>query len=109
MELFVDIALYFTYLLLLGGVALALVFPLIQAVKQPSASFKPLIAIGGLALFMLITYFLASDTLTATDIRYGVDIGTSKLISAMVYSVYFCIFLAFVGIIYGEFAKTLTK
>jgi hypothetical protein len=101
----IDIGLYITYAVFLVSAGAAVVFPLIYALKHPSAIGKSLIGIGGMVVLFVVAYFLSGDEVTAKYTALGVDASGSKIIGAGLTMFYFVMVIGFLGIIYSEISK----
>lgn len=100
-----DIGLYVSYAVLIIAGASAILFPLVNSVKNPAAVGKSLMGIGAIVVLFIIAYVLSGDEVTAKYTALGVDAGGSKLIGAGLTLFYFVMVLGVVGIIYSEVSK----
>jgi hypothetical protein len=105
--MWIDFLLYIGYGLIIFAVGAAIVFPLIQGLKDPKSLVKPLIGIGAIVVFFVIGYVLSSGTVTASWAAKGITEGSSKLIGAGLIMFYIVLGLAVVSVIYSEISKAL--
>ncbi len=100
-----DVGLYIAYAVFIVAGAAAIVFPLVNSLKNPGSIGKSLVGVGAMVVLFIIAYVLSGDEVTAKYTALGVDAGSSKLIGAGLTMFYFVIVLGFVGIIYSEVSK----
>jgi hypothetical protein len=100
-----DVGLYIAYAVFLIAAAAAVLFPLINSIKNPAAIGKSLIGIVAMVALFIVAYVLSGDEVSAKYTALGVDAGGSKLIGAGLTMFYFVITLGFLGIIYSEVSK----
>ena len=101
-ETFIDIGLYLTYAMALGGLALAVIFPVLYLAKNPGKSKGALLGVGALVLVYVLSYLLANNEVLAYYPKFGVDAGTSKLIGGSLISLYILAIVAFIAAIGAE-------
>jgi len=104
----IDAGLYIGYLLLAVATISAVVFPLINSIKNPKAFVMSAIAVGGLVVIFLVAYGMAGGELTPKYQALGVTTeSSSKLIGAGLILFYIVFVLAVIGMIYSEINKAL--
>lgn len=101
----VDFGIYVAFAAFLIAAGAAIIFPLINSLKNPAALGKSLSGVLVLVALFVVAYVLSGDEVTARYTALGVDAGTSKIIGAGLTLFYFLIGLAFLGIIYSEISK----
>jgi hypothetical protein len=101
----VDIGLYVAFAAVSIAAGAAIIFPLINAIRNPATLGKSLMGIVVLFALALVAYLLSGDEVTARYTALGVDATTSKIIGAGLTLFYFLIGLSFLGIIYSEISK----
>jgi NADH:ubiquinone oxidoreductase subunit 6 (subunit J) len=102
----IDAGLWITYILFIVCAAgAALVFPILQGMKDPASFKKTGIALAGLLGLFLISYIISGNEVTETYKAFGITEGSSKFIGAMLITSYLMIFVSIGGIIYGAVAK----
>lgn len=102
-----DLGLYTFYALLLIAVAAALIFPLINSVREPKALIRSGIALVVVLVLFGISYGLSDSTLTRNALSAGLTEGTVKLIGAGLIMFYIVLILAVLALIYSEISKAL--
>lgn len=101
-ETLIDIFLYLTYALALGGLVLAIVFPILFMVKNPSKAKGALMGVGILVVIYGLSYMLANNEVLDYYPKFGVDAGWSKLIGGSLISLYILSIIAVIGAIGAE-------
>ena len=102
-----DIGLYIFYVLLFIAVAAALIFPLINSIREPKALIRTGAAIAAILVLFGISYGLSYSTLSRNAISFGLSESTVKLISAGLIMFYIVLVLAILALIYSEISKAL--
>ncbi|HYI76411.1 MAG TPA: hypothetical protein VEW65_02260 [Chryseolinea sp.] len=102
-----DIGLYIFYALLFIAVAAAVIFPLINSIKEPSALIRTGIVLAIILVLFGISYGLSGSTLSRNAIAFGLSEGTVKLISAGLIMFYIVLILAILALIFSEISKAL--
>lgn len=103
----IDIGLYVLYGLLFVAVATAIIFPLVNAIKEPSALVKLGISLGVIAVLFGLSYALSGSELNRSAIAAGLSENTSKLIGAGLIMFYIVLGLSILALIYSEINKAL--
>lgn len=104
----IDAGLYIGYILLAVATISAVVFPLINSLKNPKGFVMSGIGVGGLLVLFLIAYAMAGGELTPKYQALGVTTeASSKLIGAGLTLFYLVFVLAVIGMIYSEINKAL--
>ena len=101
----VDIGLYASFVVFFIAAGAAILFPLINSLRNPAALGKSLTGVAALVVLFIIAYALSGDEVTPRYTALGVDAGASKMIGAGLTLFYFLIALSFIGIIYSEITK----
>ncbi len=102
-----DIGLYLVYALLFISIAACIVFPIIQAAKEPSTFGKSAIGIGALVVLFGISYAFAGSHVSAKAAALGTSATASKLIGAGLIMFYLSLVLAVLALAYSEISKAL--
>lgn len=103
--MWIDILLYIGYGLIFVAVGSAIVFPLIQGLKDPKSLVRSLIAVGALVVVFIIAYALSSSDVTNAWAAKGVTENVSKLVGAGLIMFYIVLIVAVLGLIYSEISK----
>ncbi len=104
----ISIGLYISYLLLFLAAITAVVFPILDAIKNPKEIAKSGISVAGLAILFIVSYVLSGSEITAKYMIGGVTTEfTSKMIGAGLIMFYFVLFLSMLAIVYAEISKAL--
>ncbi len=83
-----------------------IVTPVYTAIKNPQNLGKMLVSVVALAIVLVISYALASNTYTPLQLEtYKVTAETSRLVGAGLYAVYITLGLAAVAILYSAILK----
>jgi hypothetical protein len=100
-----DIGLYVFYALLFIAVAAAVIFPILNSIKEPGALVRSGIGIAVILVLFGISYGLSGSTLSRSAIAFGLSEGNVKLISAGLIMFYIVLILAILALIYSEISK----
>jgi hypothetical protein len=100
-----DLGLYVFYVLLFIAVAAALIFPLINSIKEPKALIRTGIGLAAVLVLFGISYGLSDSTLGRNAISFGLSESTVKLIGAGLIMFYIVLVLAILALIYSEISK----
>jgi hypothetical protein len=100
-----DIGLYVLYALLAIAAAGAVIFPVIHAIKDPSALLKIGIGIGVFVVLFGVSYALADSEVTLKTAAAGITPGTSRLIGAGLIMFYITLAGSALALIYSEISK----
>jgi len=102
----VNVGLYTSYIMLILGVVLAVVFPLINSISQPKVMARAGVGVLLILVVFGIAYLMSSTDITAKYIESGVTTGgLSRSIGGALKMVYILMLIAMVGVIYTEFNK----
>jgi hypothetical protein len=104
METFVDIGLYLSYVLVILAVVSIIVFPVIQAIGDPSGLMKSGVGILAILVVFGIGYVLSGDE-TEPYVAFGTSALTSKIVGGSLITMYLLGVLSFVAIVYSEVSK----
>ena len=102
-----DIGLYVFYVLLFIAVAAAVIFPLINSIKEPAALLRTGVAVVAILVLFGISYALSGSALSKNALAFGLSEGNVKLISAGLIMFYIVLILAILALIYSEISKAL--
>ena len=102
-----DVGLYLLYFLFIVAVGLAVVMPIVNAVKTPGSITKALYGFGGLLVLGTICFAIASPEVTPQQAAVGVTGLESRIIGAGLALFYTVFGLAIIGLIYSEINKAL--
>jgi hypothetical protein len=103
-----DIALIWSYILILLTLVASIVFPLIAVISNPKALVRLLMVLAGAAVLVVISYLLSSDSAmsiigyTGTD---NSDPATLKMIDTVLFVTYMLFGLALGSILYAIASK----
>jgi hypothetical protein len=103
-----DIALFWSYILILLTLVASIVFPLIAVISNPKALVRLLMVLAGAAVLVVISYLLSSDSAmsiigyTGTD---NSDPATLKMIDTVLFVTYMLFGLALGSILYAIASK----
>ncbi len=102
-----DMIMYWAYILFGIAAISALIFPIINMVSQPKEAVKTLISVAVVAVFVLIAYMLADDTVLNLPGYEGADNvpATLKFSGMMLWTAYLLFAGVIVSIIYAEVSK----
>ncbi len=99
----VDLMIRWTYILLFLAIVCAVVFPLVNLVKNPTGAMRTLVGLGVVVVILLISYLAASDAPITTSAGNVVDDATTLKLSDMgIISAYIALALSIIVIIWGE-------
>lgn len=102
-----DIGLYISYVAFFIAAGAAIVFPLLNAIKNPASLGKSLIGIIGVVVLFIVAYLVSGDEVTSKYAALGVDASGSKIIGAGLTLFYFVLVLSIIGVVYSEINKAL--
>jgi len=100
-----DIGLYVLYALLFVAVAAAIIFPLVNSLKDPKGLIRSAIGVGAIFVLFGIAYALSGSELTLSATAAGLTEGSVKLIGAGLIMFYIVLILAVLSLIYSELSK----
>ena len=100
-----DIGLYIFYVLLFVAVAAAVIFPILNSIKEPAALIRSGIAVAVILVLFGISYGLSGSTLSRNAIAFGLSEANVKLISAGLIMFYIVLILSILALIYSEISK----
>ncbi|GAB4278982.1 MAG: hypothetical protein Kow0068_02820 [Marinilabiliales bacterium] len=109
---YTSLALQLAYIFLGITIFLAIIFPIYTLIQRPKSAISALVGIIGLAIIILISYFMASGELLDMPKSYhGPDNNptTLKLTDAGIYTMYILLALAIFGIIATEVMKVFKR
>ena len=105
-QVVVNVGIWLAYAMVIVGVALAVVFPLIQAFDDPKQIKKAAIGVLGILIMFGLGYALSTGDLTSKFLQSGVDTdGLSRAIGGMLKMVYILMGVAAIAIVYTELNK----
>lgn len=99
-----DWGLWISYILGIACAIAALILPLVKA-GNPKALLATGINLAVLLVIFGIAYMFSEGTMTATTEKFNITEGGSKIISAVLTTVYILFFGAAISIVYGEVSK----
>lgn len=100
-----DIGLFLFYALLVVALVTVLVFPVVNAMKDPAAMKKTLIGVGVLVAVFVLSFLLAGSEVTLEHRALGISEGSSKLIGAGLTMMYLMFIITLVVWVYSEVSK----
>ena len=105
-QVVVNVGIWLAYALVIIGVALAIVFPLIQSVGEPKQMAKAGIGVVGILVIFGLGYVISDGDLTSKYLQSGIDSeGLSRAIGGILKMVYILMGVAVAAIVYTEFHK----
>lgn len=102
----ISFGLYLTYGMLGFAAIAAIIFPLVYLAKNPKSAKSVLAGAGALLALFGISYGLAGSEVLPSYIKYGVEAGGSKFVSAGLIAFYILFICAFVAAIFSEVSKS---
>jgi hypothetical protein len=103
----VDLGLYAFYVLLLIAIAAAVIFPIVQSIKEPRALLKSAIGLGAVIVIFGISYALADSSVNLKAAALGVTESSSKMIGAGLIMFYIALAGSLAALLYSEISKAL--
>lgn len=103
--MYIDIALYVAYVLVLIGILGTLILPLIQAIGRPKSLIKLGLGVVVLAIIYGIGWALSSSEVTEAYRTFGMNEMTSRMVGAALIMMYVLLGALIIGLIYSEIAK----
>jgi len=100
-----DLGLYLLYALLVGALASAVIFAIVNAMKEPKVLIKSAIGIGIVLVVFGICYAVADSEVTLKAAALGITESRSKLIGAGLNVFFVALIGAFVALVYSEISK----
>ena len=100
-----DIGLYIFYVLLFIAVAAAVIFPLLNSIKEPKALIRTGVGVVAILVLFGISYGLSDSKLSRNALSFGLTESTVKLISAGLIMFYIVLILSILALIYSEISK----
>ncbi|MDH4089039.1 MAG: hypothetical protein OEV74_12235 [Cyclobacteriaceae bacterium] len=100
-----DLGLYVLYALLGIAIATAIIFPIINAIKDPGALLKIGIGIGIFVVLFGISYALSDSNVSLKTAAAGIDASSSRLIGAGLIMFYIVLAGSILALIYSEISK----
>jgi hypothetical protein len=100
-----DFGLYTFYALLLIAVASAVIFPLVNSIKEPATLIKTGLGVAGIVVLFVISYALSGSEVNVRAAAAGVTESGSKLIGAGLIMFYITLVLSILALIYSEISK----
>ncbi len=102
---FVDIGLYATYILVAIGIIAIIVFPIIQAIGDPSGLLKSGVGILAILGVFLLAYLISGNEVTPLYEKYEITPTSSKVVGGALITFYLLLIFSFGAIIYSEVSK----
>lgn len=102
-----DLGLYVLYALLIIALASAVVFSIVNAMKEPKVLIKSAIGIGIAIVIFGICYAVADSKVSLKAAALGITESSSKLIGAGLNVFFVALAGAFVALLYSEISKAL--
>jgi hypothetical protein len=104
------VMLAYSYVLIAIAIVVALIFPLINIVKNPKGSMRSLLGLLLMVIVLGVGYLLSSaDPVVNSAGGYFEDPATLKLTDTGLYATYFMMLVAFGVIIFGEIKNAIKK
>ena len=101
----VDLLLNISYVLVFLALALSLVLPLINAIKNPKSLIRGGIAIGALGSIFAVCYSSASTEITPLYKNLGVSVQQIQLSGGLIQITLILVVIAVIAVILGELSK----
>jgi hypothetical protein len=102
-----DFGLYTFYALLLIAVGAAVIFPLVNSIKEPATLVKSGLGVAVIVVLFVISYAMSGSEVDAKAAAAGVTESGSKLIGAGLIMFYITLVLSILALIYSEISKAL--
>ena len=102
-----DIGLYVAYAMFSAALLGAIIWPLINSLKQPKTLLKSGMGVAALLVLFLISYALSGSEVTAKYAAQGIDETSSQIVGAGLTLFYLIFGIAILGIVYSEISKAL--
>lgn len=104
------VMLWYAYIVFGIGIVVALIFPLINIIKNPKGASRSLIGLGIMVLIILISYFMSSTAPVPNSAGgFFTEPFPLRLADIGLYSGYIMLVLAFLAIIAGEIKSAFKK
>ena len=104
----ISVGLWISYILLFVAAITAVIFPVLDSIKNPKEIAKSGISVLGLVILFVLSYVLSGSEITAKYMMGGVTTEfSSKIIGAGLIMFYFVLLLSILVMIYSEISKAL--
>lgn len=102
-----DFGLYLLYVLLAVAFLGAVVFGLVNLVRNTTSMKRTLVPVAAVVVIFVIAYAISGSEVSTGNAALGVTPGLSKLIGAGLIMFYITLFLAILALIYSEISKAI--
>ncbi len=102
-----DLGFYIFYVLLFIAILAAIIFPVINAIKEPGSLGKSALGIGLLIVLFGLSFALSGSEVNLKAAAVGISGSISKLIGAGLIMFYITLVLSILALIYSEISKAL--
>src|SRR3989338_4470527 len=101
-EIWVNIGLYISYLMLFCSILLIIGWPVLHAIRNPKELKKTGMALASLLVLFLISYVFSDSVVTPACEKFGLDSGDSKMVGGGLIMMYLLFVISMGGIVYTE-------
>ena len=109
MESLINAGIIITYVMIGFATIVSVGFGIKQMISKTNSAKKILFSIGGLAVIILLSYFMASDEVLASYEKYEITASTAKQVGMGLTTFYILAISAILAVIYAELSKALAK
>jgi len=104
-----NVMLIYAYVLLAIAIVVALIFPLINIIRNPKGAMRSLLGLGIMIVILALTYFFSSDAPVQLPDQLITNPFVLRVSDMGLYTAYIMLVAAFLCIIYGEVRGALNK
>lgn len=104
-----NLMLIYTYILLFITILVALIFPLINIIKNPKGSMGSLIGMLIMIVVLGVTYLFSSSEPIETPVAVYDQVGWLRISDMGLYTAYIMLVVAFGAILFGELKNAFKK
>lgn len=104
-----NVMLIYAYILLAIAIVVALIFPIINIIKNPKGAMRSLIGLGIMIVVLAVTYFFSSDAPVQLPDQLITNQFVLRVSDMGLYTAYIMLVAAFLCIIYGEVRGAFNK
>tara|TARA_B100000609_G_C17122156_1_gene385561 strand:- start:263 stop:601 length:339 start_codon:yes stop_codon:yes gene_type:complete len=110
-DFLINAGLWLTYIMVVGGALVAILFPMMFLVKNPKKAKGALKGIGGLIAVVVISYIIASGEIMEFpgSEKFGMTESSTKRVGMGLIAFYFLAVGAVVAVLYAELGKVFKK
>jgi len=104
-----DALLIYAYILLAIAIVVALIFPIINIIRNPKGAMRSLMGLGIMIVILAATYFFSSTTPVQIPDQVISNPFVLRVTDMGLYTTYIMIVAAFLAIVYGEVRGAFNK